>query len=222
MKQILLILTAISIGISAPAAKAQTAQTNLTSEQIETNYTNAIEKRTANILSALNLSDSNKATCVHAVVLAQWVALRAWHDANDAKLKAAKSDANAVAQIQMSLKQLHNNFIANLSETLTPSQIELVKDKLTYGVVEVTYNAYLEIVPNLTDADKVKILTLLKDGREEAMDAGSSKEKAVIMKRYKGKINNYLDAHGHNVARAYKDWGAKQKTKAATGSASAQ
>ncbi|MGH7993638.1 MAG: DUF3826 domain-containing protein, partial [Limisphaerales bacterium] len=55
----------------------------------------------------------------------------------------------------------------------------------------------------------------LKEGREEAMDAGSSKEKAVIIKKYKGKINIYLTAHGHDVGKAYKDWGARQKAKAA-------
>jgi hypothetical protein len=222
MKQILLILIAASIAISARAAKAQSVQTNLASEQVEANYTNAIEKRTANILNALNLSDPNRADRVHAVVLAQWIALRAWHDENDSKLKTAKSDTNTAAQIQNSLRTLHNDFIANLSRSLTPSQIEVVKDKMTYGVVQATYNAYLEIVPNLTVPDKAKILELLKDGREEAMDAGSSKEKAAVMKKYKGKINNYLNAHGHDVARAYKNWGAKQKSKAATNSAPQQ
>lgn len=218
MKTILLALASILLSFSVLAAKDRSAQTNLSPEQIEANYTDSIEKRTANIMDALNLADSQKAANVHDVVLAQWRALRAWHDENDPKLKAAKFDTNAVAQIHASLRQLHNEFVAKLSENLTPAQIDVVKDKMTYGVVQVTYNAYLEIVPNLTGSDKAKILELLKDGREEAMDAGTSKEKAAIIKKYKGKINNYLDAHGHNVARAYKDWGAKQKAKAATDS----
>ncbi|HEX3628748.1 MAG TPA: DUF3826 domain-containing protein [Verrucomicrobiae bacterium] len=222
MKTILLTLTVISIALSALAAKDRSSQTNLTPEQIEANYTNAIENRTANILNALELTDNEKAARVHDIVLAQWQALRAWHDENDSKLKAAKGDTNAMAQIQASLKQLHNEFITKLSANLTPSQIENVKDKMTYGVVQATYRGYLEIVPNLTDTDKAKILELLKDGREEAMDAGSSKEKATIIKKYKGRINIYLDAHGHDVGKAYKDWGAKQKAKTAAGSASNQ
>jgi Protein of unknown function (DUF3826) len=218
MKKILLALTALSLSFLAPAAKGPSTQTNLPPEQAEANYTDAIEKRTANIMDALNLADPKKAANVHDIVLAQWRALRAWHDENDPKLKAAKSDTNVIAQIHASLKQLHNEFIAKLSENLTPAQIEIVKDRMTHGVVLVTYNAYLEIVPNLTNSDKAKILELLKDGREEAMDAGTSKEKAAIIKKYKGKINNYLDAHGHNVAKAYKDWGAKQKAETATDS----
>lgn len=218
MKRILLLTAAMLAAAPTFATNGQSAKTNLSPEQAEANYTKAIEGRTANILKALALTDTNKAARVHDIIMTQWRALNAWHNENDAKLKAARSDTNTVAQIRTSLKTLHNEFIAKLSTDLTPEQVETVKDKMTYGVVEVTYDAYLEIVPNLTDADKAKILQLLKEGREEAMDGGSSQEKAAIMKKYKGKINNYLSATGHDVAQAYKDWGAKQKARAATNS----
>lgn len=212
----LLTLVALSFGFSAPAANDQPARTNSAPQLAAADPSNMIEHRTEYILTALTLSDPNKAAHVHDIVYAQYQALRAWHDENDSKLKTAKSDTNAAAQIQASLKQLHDEFIAKLSENLTRSQVDTVKDKMTHGVVQVTYNAYLEIVPNLTDSDKAKILEFLKDGREEAMDAGTSKERAAIIKKYKGKINIYLNAHGHNVAQSYKDWGAKQKEKATT------
>src|SRR5262249_29867730 len=86
-------------------------------------------------------------------------------------------------------------------------------DKMTNNKVQVTYDAYLEIVPNLTEPQKKKILDLLKEAREEAMDAGSADEKSAIFKKYKGRINNYLTAEGHDVKQAYKDWGEKQKAK---------
>ncbi|HZT22880.1 MAG TPA: DUF3826 domain-containing protein [Verrucomicrobiae bacterium] len=177
----------------------------------EARYTAAIEGRTAKILKALALTDTNQVAHVHDILMAQWRALRAWHDQNDARLKAARSDPQEAAQIRASLKKLHDEFLARLAQYLTPAQIEAVKDGMTYGVVQATYQAYLEIVPNLTEADKAEILTLLKEGREEAMDAGSAQEKAAIIKKYKGRINNYLDAHGHNVKAAYREWGARQK-----------
>lgn len=148
-------LAALSATFSGLAVTDPSAQTNLPPEQIEAN-SNAIENRAANIMNALALSDPNKAIGVHDIVFAQCQALSAWHNENDPKLKAAKSDTNTANQIQASLKQLHDQFITKLSENLTPSQIEIVKDKMTHGVVQVTYNAYLEIVPNLTDADKAK------------------------------------------------------------------
>src|ERR1041385_562558 len=88
------------------------AETNLTAQQVEANYTKAIEGRTADILKVLALSDTNKIAKVHDTIIAQYRALNAWHDANDAKLKAAKSDTNAVTQIKASLKALHNDFLS--------------------------------------------------------------------------------------------------------------
>jgi hypothetical protein len=86
---------------------------------------------------------------------------------------------------------------------------------LTYNKVKVTYDAYCQIVPGLTEAEKAKMLELLKEAREEAIDGTSSDEKAAVFKKYKGKINNYLSKAGHDVGKAYKDWGAKAKANGA-------
>jgi len=55
--------------------------------------------------------------------------------------------------------------------------------------------------PDLTEENKQKILELLKQAREEAMDGGSSDEKTAIFQRYKGKINNYLSKQGIHPAK---------------------
>ena len=230
MKNPLFLFTMLCVGnliFTGPASTAQETTsatgTDLSPEQTEANYTKTIEGRTASILKALALSDTNQATRVHDIIMTQWRALRTWHDANDAKLKQAMKagDSNAVAQIRTSLQSLHNKFLAELSASLTPEQVDTVKDKMTYNKVEVTYKGYCDIVPNLTDSDKAKILELLKQAREEAMDCGSSEEKSAVFKKYKGKINNYLSAQGHDVGKAYKEWGEKQKLKAAENSAPA-
>ena len=131
--------------------------------------------------------------------------MRGWHHENDSKLKAAKSDTNALVQILSSLKQLHNEFIVKLSEDLTPSQIEMVKDKMTYNKVKVTFDSYCHNLPNLTEAQKDKVLGFLKQAREEAMDAGSSDEKSKIFRQYKGRINNYLLKEGYDTKQADKE-----------------
>jgi hypothetical protein len=152
--------------------------TNSTPEQTEANYTKAIEGRT----------------------IAQYRALNAWHDANDAKLKAAKADTNAVAQIQLSLKAIHDQFLSKLAENLTPEQVDAVKDKMTYGKVQFTFKGYMVEYPNLPEAQQQKVLELLKEARELAMDGGSSEEKTAIFNKYKGKINNYLSKEGFHPA----------------------
>lgn len=219
MKKFILITIAIATATllftgSSSAAKKKNgeSQANLSPEQMEANYTKAIEGRTAKILGALALSDANKAAKVHDIVIAQWRALRAWHDANDPKLKAAaKSNPEQAAQIRASLKSLHNEFLAKLATQLTPAQIETVKDEMTYNKVRVTYDAYCEIIPTLTDAQKAKVMELLKEAREEAMDCGSAGEKSAVFKRYKGKINNYFVSQGVDERKARKEWSEKQK-----------
>ena len=63
---------------------------------------------------------------------------------------------------------------AELSQRKWPEQVEIVKDRMTYNKVKVTYDAYCAIVPNLTESDKSKISELLKAAREEAIDGGSA------------------------------------------------
>src|SRR6185312_772148 len=192
MKKIILFVAAASISLAGIAA-----ETNLTPEQAEANYTRVINGRADDIIKLLSLSDASQIAKVHADIVAQYRALNAWHDANDPKLKAVKSDTNAVAQIRSSLQSLHEEYLAKLSAAnLTPGQIEKVKDKMTYGKVQFTYRGYLTQYPNLTTEQKDKILEMLKEAREQAMDGGSSEEKTAIFQRYKGKINNYLSRQG--------------------------
>jgi hypothetical protein len=177
----------------------------------EAAYTRTIEKRVADILAVLNLENPSTSRKTHDLLIVQYRALRDWHDANDKKLKQVSTAQTG--QVKASLKTLHDKFIADLSGVLTPAQVERVKDQMTYNKVRVTYDAYCEIVPNLTVPQKTRILELLKEAREEAMDCGSAEEKSAVFKNYKGKINNYLTAEGHDVKQAYKDWGEKQKAK---------
>ena len=162
----------------------------------ESNYSKTISGRADDILKILTLADTNKAAKVHANIVTQYRSLRSWHDENDSRLKAAKTDTNATAQIRTSLKTLHEKFLSALAENLSPEQIEAVKDKLTYGKVQFTFNGYLTAYPGLAEIHQQKILELLKQAREEAMDGGSAEEKTAVFQKAKGKINNYLSKAG--------------------------
>jgi hypothetical protein len=200
MKKILLVIAATLLTVSAFAANEKAAtETNLAPDQAEASYTQAIEKRTADILALLDIADPANKGRVHDTIMAQYRALRTWHDENDAKLKASAKDTNVVAQINASLKTLHNEFLSKLAVNLTPEQIDKVKDKMTYGVVQVTYNAYLKLYPDLTEAEKQQIMTWLIEARETSMDQGSSDEKHAVFGKYKGRINNYLSKQGYDA-----------------------
>ena len=199
--------------LAAFSAAILAADTNPPSAAVEAKYTASIEGRTAEILKVLALSDTNRAAKVHDLIMVQYRALRTWHDEHDARLKAAKADTNATAQIRGSLKALHEHFLSALAENLSPEQIEQVKDKLTYGKVQFTLAGYVSQYPNLSAENQAEILRLLKEAREEAMDGGSAAEKTAVFQRYKGKINNYLSKQGVRAE--------KPKSGAATNSAPA-
>jgi len=82
--------------------------------------------------------------------------------------------------------------------------------------VNVTYNAYCDELPQLTDPQKAYILAQLKEGRELAMDQGSSKDKHAVFGKYKGRINNYLSKEGYDLKKAEKEWAERRKSRAAT------
>ena len=179
----------------------------------EAAYTQAINKRADDIIAVLNISDQGKSQTVHDVLVAQYRALRDWHDANDATLK--KADKEQAAAVRESLKTLHDQFLAKLATDLTPEQVEKVKDKMTYNKVKVTYDAYVEIAQNLNSEQKAKIMEMLKEAREEAIDGGSAEEKSAIFKKYKGKINNFLSSEGIDMKQKTREWGEREKAKSA-------
>src|SRR5215467_1546534 len=113
MKQAVLLAFVVGCAIleSAPA-QSRTNQTK-SPEEIEAAYRQAIEKRTADILAVLELSDSTRKSKVHDILIAQYRSLRDWHAANDSKLKGATGDE--ATQINASLKALHDKFLSSLT-----------------------------------------------------------------------------------------------------------
>lgn len=188
---------------TSPASPAESASADTT----------GIEGRTVDILKALALADATKSNQVHDAIFDQYHALRARDALIDAKLKALGKEinyANRASDLPPYTVPLHEQFLARLAANLTPEQIEKVKDKMTSDKVKENYDAYCAIVPNLTDADKAKILELLQQARDVAIDGGSAPEISDMFQVYKDQINAYLNANGHDTAKAFSDWAAKQ------------
>jgi hypothetical protein len=191
------VLLALFLTLAAGAPAAVAAETNAapgSAADAEAAYTKVINERVAKIVAPLKPEDSARSNRVHALLVAQYRALRDWHEANDASRKKAAGDE--LAKINASLRTLHDAFLAGLSAELTPEQVESVKDGMTYGKVQFTFQGYLVEYPDLTEAQQQKVLELLQEARELAMDGGSSEEKSAIFNKYKGKINNWLSAQG--------------------------
>jgi Spy/CpxP family protein refolding chaperone len=200
----------------APVASGFAQEPEKTADP-EAAYTRTITERADKIVATLAITNAAQSVQIRDLIAQQYRNLREIHDARDATIKAAKaksSDDKAAAdatvktaqdEAKVKLDELHGRFLAGLSSHLTPEQVDKVKDGLTYGVVQVTYNAYLKMYPDLKEEEKVKIRGWLVEAREIAMDAGTSNEKHAVFGKYKGRINNYLSKAGYNPKEAEKN-----------------
>jgi len=206
-------LLASLLACAAPALAQDPPKT----ETPEAAYTRVITERADKIVATLGITNSAKSMRVRDIIADQYRHLSAIDDARDARIKAVRQESGdnkeaAAAGIQAARDEakakkdkLHGEFLSKLSAELTPAQVDKVKDGMTYGVLEVTYNAYLKMFPDLKEEQKAQIMNWLVEAREIAMDGGSSKEKHAVFGKYKGRINNYLSKAGYNLKEGEKN-----------------
>ena len=202
------------------------AQNAVLAADKEAAYTKTITTRAEKIIAKLGISDAAKAGRVTAIVADQYRALNAVYTARDEQVKAAKeklaSNNESLEAKTKSIEEataaaiagLHKSYLTKLATELPEDQIVKIKDGMTYGVLPITYTAYLDMIPNLTGDQKKQILTWLVEAREFAMSAESSDKKHWWFGKYKGRINNYLSAQGYNLQLERKAWEQRQKAAA--------
>ena len=180
-------------------------------------YLKTITDRSVKIVNSLSIKDSAVFNKVVAQLVAQYSGLNKIQEENKSltaaiKLSTTAADTmaarlkNAEEKKNADLKDLHQSFISGLQQWLNPEQVDLVKDGMTYRVFPITYAAYQDMIPALTDVQKAKIYEWLKEARELAMDAESSDKKHAVFGKYKGRINNYLSAEGYDLKKATEEW----------------
>ena len=173
----------------------------------DTTYTRVITERSGKIVATLGLPDSASFYRVRTIVTGQYRALNAVYTERDEHLKQLKDlapDKNTADSLKKTIQQdvdgkiaqLHTAYLSKLATELNQQQIDKVKDGMTYNVVEVTFHAYEQMLPTLTDEQKTRIMADLIEAREHAMDAESSEKKHAWFGKYKGRINNYLSSQG--------------------------
>lgn len=210
MKKILSIILLFSVALCA------SAQVSLKSEGLDADYVNSITARSQKIVDKLDIKDKQVAENVLHIICNRYFLLNSIHEQCAKKVKAAKdsltgnakNDAirNAENERDAQLFKHHFELASDLSLYLTDDKVEAVKDGMTYGVVKVTYDANLEMIPSLKDEEKAQILAWLKEAREFAMDAENSNKKHGWFGKYKGRINNYLSKRGYDLVKERQGW----------------
>lgn len=159
-------------------------------------YLKVINNRADGIVKTLNITDEALAASTQKLIAKQYIDLGVIND--NKELSATDRDVQ--------LRARHYYFIANLEATLTPEQIEKVKDGMTMGVYPKTLQAHYDMIPSLTEEEKAYIRAALKEAREYAMDCSDSQAKHAWFGKYKGRINNYLAARGYDLKKEREGW----------------
>ena len=190
---------------------------DLDSKNRDVQYVKTIIERSKKVVDKLGIKDSSVYKNVTNIVANRYFKLNDIYAKRDSGLlKIKKSELldsiknNAILAVQnekeSALYRSHFAFSSDLSLYLSEKQIEIIKDGITYGVVKVTYDSTLDMIPSLKKDEKAQILTWLKEAREFALDAENSDKKHEAFGKYKGKINNYLAKRGYDLVKERAAW----------------
>lgn len=215
------VITAALLSLNFMAANA----VELDSNGRDPKYVETIVQRSKKVTDALKITDTEKGKQVLNIVANRYFKLNDIYSERDS-IKAVAKTLTGEAKKQKTeyaemlkdqkLYKSHFGFIADLSVYLTDKEIETVKDVLTYNVVNVTYSAQCDMIPTLKEEEKVQIMAWLKEGREYAIDAESSKKKHETFGKYKGRINNWLSKRGYNLTKEREEWAKRVKARGGT------
>lgn len=215
--------TILTIFVSLITLSTVNAQPfSLDSEGRDPEYVKTILGRAKKVTDALSITGTARGEQVMNIVANRYFELNDIYEERDSLKKAAsaligdaKKQAQAYAESlkDSKLYRSHFAFDADLSLLLDAAQIETVKDVMTYNVVKVTYDAQCDMIPTLTAEEKAQILAWLKEAREFAVDAESSKKKHEAFGKYKGRINNYLSKRGYDLQKEREAWAERVKAR---------
>ena len=183
-------------------------------------YVATILKRSQKVTDELGITYTNDGQNVLRIVANRYFKLNDIYAERDSLAKKWSSEGNrsvggspaieakelAQAVSDSRLYRSHFDLETALSKYLSTKEIETVKDVMTFNVVKVTYDAQLDMIPTLNEEEKQQILAWLKEARELAIDAESSKKKHEVFGKYKGRINNYLTRRGYDLTREREAW----------------
>ncbi|QTE37173.1 DUF3826 domain-containing protein [Mucilaginibacter gossypii] len=198
------------LSVAGSAALAQAPADN--------NYIKVITERSNKIVTGVGITDSVKFKKVRDIVVAQYSDLNTIYDARKAKVNDIKTQmpddkAGANAKIALvdsnvakQVKVLHTSYIKKLNKVLSADEVDKIKDGMTYRIYPITYTAYQDEIPTLTEEQKSKIKGWLLEARENAIDAESSEKKHAWFGKFKGRINNYLSAQGYDMKKEGEEW----------------
>ena len=188
-----------------------------------TDYIDNIDDRATSIVNKLELKKSDKDK-VKTIIVKQYHDIEKLEAKRDLEVEKVKQLSISEEQKKIkseepwtayksSIKELHDSYLKNLSKKLSESQIDQLKDAMTYQVMPKTYANFIDMFQNLNESQKKMIYDHLVEARENAMNVGTHKWQFQWFAKYRGKINNILASQGIELHHTSKAWEARQLAK---------
>jgi hypothetical protein len=188
------------------------------------------ERRATSLLKELKLTDAGKEARTRTILETYFRAVEQWHAIHDptltplwnewAAIRAlpAKDEAAAakvgdkIDAIYVSFRPHRDTFLARLAREIAPADIETIKNSLTRSPgMDRTANAYIEMIPRFTEADKAFVRERFAIAREMALDTTTGREIEAFFKRQKVVVEAYIDEKGYEYRKSREIWVAKLK-----------
>ena len=187
-----------------------------------------VENKGRDLARRLRLDDDAKTTRVATLLAEHYGRVWAWHQKVDEKLNAAwsawddardtsKGEKDELKALTIMVEQIDpiyaefapqiQGLLKQLRKQLTAEQLVALLDRITRSPgVDRTYNAYLEMVPEMKDEEKKIIRARLEQAREDSLAAWSDKRIVKIFKKYKIRNEFSIDYFGYGYRERYKAW----------------
>lgn len=186
--------------LTVPAARAGDLAEPIPAE--DPAFAPVAERRTEGIMKELEFDDADRAARVRRLVRNFMV------DTKNINEGSTVPDDQKRGRLEQARATLYAGFDA---EKLDDAQRLAIKNGLSANHYRINYDAFLNLVPALTDEQKRYIHEQLADVCDEAilLNSGSAKGELFIDRR--GRINNYLSKEGYDLKALSKERNERMK-----------
>ncbi len=188
-----------------------------------------VDRKGRRLAESLELADAAKTDKVAAIVSEHFGRVWAWHQQVDDRLDAAwaawdaarspgdgkeKDELRALTIMTEDIDPIYAEFAPQIQGLLRDLRAEVGEEK-SIELMDVytrspgaqrTYNAYLEMVPEMTDQEKAILWERMAQAREDAMAAWTDGRIVKIFKKYKVRNEFSIDYFGYGYRERYQAW----------------
>lgn len=223
--------TAASVAVRTQAAIDNGAAPKWWTPTLPAEIMHDVEGKGERLAGQLELNDDSKTKKTAELLVAHFGRVWAWHQQVDGELSLAwaawdeardnrngkeKDELKALTIMTERIDPVYAEFAPQIQGLLNALRKEIGEEKTTDLLDRITrspgakrtYNAYLAMVPEMTEAEKAILWDRMALAREDSLAAWTDKQIVRIFKKYKLRNEFSIDYFGYGYLKRYQAWAA--------------